>query len=76
MKIEVFSKAKCPLCNTLKEYLKSENIQFEELRVDEDDKAMERVRNMGVQSLPVTVVNEDDKNPILGFDMNRLEKLA
>ena len=76
MKIEVFSKAKCPLCNTLKEYLKTENIQFEELRVDEDDKAMERVRNMGVQSLPVTVVNEDDKNPILGFDMNRLEKLT
>ena len=76
MKIEVFSKAKCPLCNTLKEYLKSENIQFEELRVDEDDKAMERVRSMGVQSLPVTVVDEDDKNPILGFDMKRLEKLA
>lgn len=76
MKIEVFSKAKCPLCNTLKEYLKSENIQFEELRVDEDDKAMERVRNMGVQSLPVTVVNEDDKNPILGLDMSRLETLA
>lgn len=76
MKIEVFSKAKCPLCNTLKEYLKSENIQFEELRVDEDDKAMERVRNMGVQSLPVTVVDEDDKNPILGLDMSRLEKLA
>ena len=76
MKIEVFSKAKCPLCNTLKEYLKSENIQFEELRVDEDDKAMKRVRSMGVQSLPVTVVNEDDKNPILGLDMSRLEKLA
>lgn len=76
MKIEVFSKAKCPLCNALKEYLKSENISFEEHRVDEDDKAMERVRKMGVQSLPVTVVNEDDKNPILGFDMNRLEKLA
>lgn len=76
MKIEVFSKAKCPLCNTLKEYLKSENIQFKELRVDEDDKAMERVRSMGVQSLPVTVVNEDDKNPILGLDMSRLEKLA
>ena len=74
MKIEVFSKAKCPLCNALKEYLKSENIQFEELRVDEDDKAMER--KMGVQSLPVTVVNEDDKNPILGLDMSRLEKLA
>lgn len=76
MKIEVFSKAKCPLCNTLKEYLKSENISFEEHRVDEDDKAMERVRSMGVQSLPVTVVDEDDKNPILGFDMRRLEKLA
>lgn len=76
MKIEVFSKAKCPLCNTLKEYLKSEDIAFEEHRVDEDDKAMERVRNMGVQSLPVTVVDEDDKNPILGFDMKRLEKLA
>ena len=44
--------------------------------MDEDDKAMERVRSMGVQSLPVTVVNEDDKNPILGLDMSRLEKLA
>ena len=76
MKIEVFSKAKCPLCNTLKEYFKSENISFEEHRVDEDDKAMERVRSMGVQSLPVTVVDEDDKNPILGFDTKRLEKLA
>lgn len=76
MKLEVFSKAQCPKCNTLKTFLNAEGLEYVELRVDEDDKALQRVKDMRLQSLPVLVVDEDDEHPIVGLDMPKLENLT
>ena len=76
MKLEVFSKAQCPKCNTLKTFLNAEGLEYVELRVDESDDALQRVRKMGLQSLPIVVVDEDDEHPIVGLDMPKLEQLA
>ena len=75
MKIELFSKAICPKCGALKGFLQSEGFEYIELRVDEDDKALARVKEMGLQSLPIIVVDENDDDPIVGLDMPRLEQL-
>ena len=76
MKLEVFSKAQCPKCNALKTFLSAQGLEYVELRVDEDDKALQRVKDMGLQSVPVLVVDGDDKNPIVGLDMPKLENLT
>ena len=76
MKLEVFSKAQCPKCNALKTFLSAQGLECVELRVDEDDDALQRVRDMGLQSLPVLVVDGDDDHPIVGMDMPKLEQLA
>ena len=76
MKLEVFSKAQCPKCNTLKTFLSAQGLEYVELRVDENDDALPRVRDMGLQSLPVLVVDGDDDHPIVGMDMPKLEQLA
>jgi len=76
MKLEVFSKAQCPKCNALKTFLSAQGLEYVELRVDEDDDALQRVRDMGLQSLPVLVVDGDDDHPIVGMDMPKLEQLA
>lgn len=76
MKLEVFSKAQCPKCNTLKTFLSAEGLEYVELRVDEDDEALQRMKDMGLQSLPVLVVDGDDANPIVGLDMSKLEQLT
>lgn len=76
MKLEVFSKAQCPKCNALKTFLSAQGLEYVELRVDEDDDALQRVRDMGLQSLPVLVVDGDDDHPIVGMDMHKLEQLA
>lgn len=76
MKLEVFSKVQCPKCNALKTFLSVQGLEYVELRVDEDDDALQRVRDMGLQSLPVLVVDGDDDHPIVGMDMPKLEQLA
>lgn len=76
MKLEVFSKAQCPKCNALKTFLSAQGLEYVELRVDEDDKALQRVKDMGLQSVPVLVVDGDDENPIIGLDMPKLENLT
>lgn len=76
MKLEVFSKAQCPKCNALKTFLSAQGLEYVELRVDEDDDALQRVRDMGLQSLPVLVVDGDDDHPIVGMDMPKLENLT
>lgn len=76
MKLEVFSKAQCPKCNALKTFLSAQGLEYVELRVDENDDALQRVRDMGLQSLPVLVVDGDDDHPIVGMDMPKLEQLA
>ena len=76
MKLEVFSKAQCPKCNALKTFLSAQGLEYVELLVDEDDDALQRVRDMGLQSLPVLVVDGDDDHPIVGMDMPKLEQLA
>ena len=64
--IKVYSTNTCPWCDKVKNYLKSENIEFQELNVQDDMEAREEMikksKQMGVPVLDI------DNNIIIGFD--------
>ena len=50
--LTVYSKANCPFCDQAKNLLKLKNIQFEEIRVDENPDARQFIMNEGHRTVP------------------------
>lgn len=50
--LTVYSKNNCPFCVQAKNLLKSKNIQFEEIRIDEDSEAKEFILEQGHRTVP------------------------
>jgi len=76
-KIKMYKTMTCPYCKMETEYLKSKNVQFEEVYVDRDPvAAQEMIQKSGVMGVPLTEVIFDDGKAeyILGFDKARLDK--
>lgn len=72
-KILVFSTPSCPYCLTLKEFLKENNIEFEDIDVSEDEKAQaEMIEKSGQMGVPVI---EIDGQIVVGFDKEKISKL-
>ena len=64
--IKVYSTNTCPWCDKVKNYLKSENIEFQELNVHDDMIAREEmIKKSNQMSVPVLDI---DNNIIIGFD--------
>jgi len=63
----------CPYCVTLKEFLKENNIEFEDIDVSQDKAALdEMVEKSGQMGVPVV---EIDNQIIIGFDKEKITKL-
>ena len=63
----------CPYCTTLKEFLKEKGVEFEEIDVSQDEKAMkEMVEKTGQMGVPVM---EIDGEIVIGFDREKIIKL-
>lgn len=63
-----------------KKVLENEGIRYAEFRVDEDDKALAFVKNMGYMAAPVVVVGFQDGHPLSGahwsgFQPEKLKQL-
>lgn len=71
--VKVYSTPTCPWCSKAKSYLKSQNVDFEDLNVQEDLKAREEMLNLSKQS-GVPVINIDG-NIIVGFDKPAIDNL-
>lgn len=70
-KITVYSTNTCPYCVMAKQYLKSKNIDFEDVDVSQDTtKAMEMIRKSGQQGVPVLDVNG---KIIIGFNRPEID---
>ncbi|MBI2136773.1 glutaredoxin family protein [Candidatus Woesearchaeota archaeon] len=66
MTVKVYSTTSCPWCHKAKDYLKSLNVQFQDINVGEDqDAANEMVEKSGQMGVPVLDVNG---TIIVGFD--------
>lgn len=50
--ITVYSKANCAYCDQAKHYLKNKNINFQEVRIDQDAEARDFVMGQGHRTVP------------------------
>jgi len=72
-KVKIFSTPACPYCVALKEFLKQNNVEFEEIDVSVDDRAREEViKKSGQMGVPVV---EIDDNIVIGFDKGKILEL-
>ena len=71
--IKVYITPYCPYCVTLKNFLKQQNIEFEEVNVLDDEAAKEEmIKKSGQYGVPVV---EIDGEIIIGFDKERILKI-
>jgi len=72
-KVRIFSTPACPFCYTLKEFLKEQDIEFEEVDVSKDEKAREEmIKKSGRLEAPIVEVNGQF---VVGFDKEKICKL-
>ncbi len=72
-KVRIFSTPSCVYCQTLKGYLKSHDIVFEDIDVSADETALdEMINRSGQMSVPVIDI---DGEFVTGFDKNKINKL-
>jgi len=70
-KITVYSTPTCPYCKMAKEFLKSKNVQFEDVDVGKDSNAArEMIKKSGQMGVPVLDING---RIIVGFEKNAIE---
>jgi glutaredoxin-like YruB-family protein len=73
LKIRVFSAPGCPYCFTLKEFLKQNNFEFEDIDVSTNENAAkEMIEKSGQMGVPVV---EIDGEIVVGFDKEKICKL-
>ena len=71
--VKVFTTKVCPYCITLKEFLKQQNIEFEEIDVAEDEKGREEmIEKSGQMGVPVIDI---DGEIVVGFDKEKISQL-
>ena len=74
--ITVYSKPKCVQCKMTKEFLKANNVKFEEVNVFEDEEALELIQLHGFQRLPVVTRNGSFDFAFSGFQIDLLDELV
>lgn len=73
MKARVFSTPSCPFCVALKNFLKEQNVEFEDIDVSENETAQkEMIEKSGQMGVPVL---EASGQIIIGFDRGKIKKL-
>ena len=71
-KVTVYSTPTCPWCHKEKDFLKENNIPFQDVNVAADHKAaQDMIERSGQMGVPVTDI---DGTIIVGFDKNALKK--
>ena len=69
--IVVYSGIHCAPCEAVKGYLKEKGFHYTEKNINTDKVARQELRDMGMTSIPVTVIGE---HRIQGFDKEKLEE--
>lgn len=71
-KVTVYSTSTCPYCIKAKQFLKDNNIEFEDIDVSVDqEKVQEMVEKTGQMGVPVINI---DGEIIVGFDKDAITK--
>jgi glutaredoxin-like YruB-family protein len=71
-KVKIYSTTWCGFCKAEKDWLKQNNVPFEEVNIEQDQKAAEAmIQKSGQTGVPVTEING---KVIVGFDKAALKK--
>lgn len=71
-KVKIYSTSTCPYCMRAKEFLKDNNIDFEDIDVSSDQaKAQEMINISGQMGVPVLDIGGEI---IIGFDKEKIKK--
>ena len=71
-KVKIYTTSTCPWCIKTKEFLKANNIKYEEVNVGENEKARnEMFEKSGQFGVPVTDING---TVIVGYDKEAIKK--
>ena len=72
MKVIIYTTPICPYCIIIKNYLKKNNISFEEINVLENEKkGAEMAKKSNQENVPVTEV---DGKIIIGYNLKKLKE--
>jgi len=72
MNVKVYSTPTCPWCKRAKEYLKKNNIQYEEINVQGNkEAAQEMIKKSSQMGVPVIDI---DEKIIVGYDEEALKE--
>ena len=71
--VKVYSTPACPYCVTLKEFLKKNNIEFEDIDVSQNKTALdEMIKKSKQMGVPVVDI---DGQIVVGFDKEKISEL-
>jgi len=71
-KVKVYSTPTCPWCSTVKEFLKKNDVEFEDIDVSTDQAAaQEMIEKSGQMGVPVVDI---DGQIIIGYDEEKIKK--
>lgn len=71
MKIQIYSKSNCPLCDTAKKILNSKGLSFDEIKIDDEALRKEFYEKcgMGVRQMPQIFINDHRVGGIAGLQV-------
>lgn len=71
--VKLFTTPTCPYCFTLKEFLRENKIEFEEIDVAKDEKGREEmIQKSSQMGVPVLDINGEI---VVGFDKEKISQL-
>lgn len=73
--VKVYTIQSCPWCHKVKRFLKSKNVEFEELDIEKDPIARETCKKMTGMDWAVPATTIDGVNYVLDYDKEALEEL-
>ena len=71
--VKVYSTSTCPWCHRVKDFLKTNNVEFEDINVSvNQEAAREMVEKSGQMGVPVIEIGSE---MIIGFDEDKIKEL-
>ena len=71
-KVKVYSTPECPWCKKVKEFLKENNVEYEDIDISANEKARdEMVEKSGQMGVPVIDI---DGTIIIGYDVEKIKR--
>lgn len=70
--IMLYTRNSCPYCDDVKSYLDNHNISYDEISIENNPSARNRLKNLKILGVPALVYGEDI---IIGYNLPKLEKL-